>query len=120
MRTQFIGLTLLFLLAPAGCATFPPPTDSLAASMASVQTAERLGAEQVPQAALSLRLAQDEVERTRALMADEKNRRAHLMALRAASDAELAIALVREHHAQMEAQRAEASAAAADAARTNP
>ena len=118
MRTPFIILALV--LAFAGCASIPPPTESLAASMASVQTAEQLGAEQVPQAALSLKLAQDEVDRTRALMADEKNRRAGLMARRAVSDADLAIALVHEHEAQMEAQRAEASAAAADVTRPTP
>lgn len=118
MKTQLTTLALGLTL--AGCATVPPPTESLAASMGSVQTAEQMGAEQVPQAALSLKLAQDEVDRTRALMADKKNRRAGLMARRAVSDAELAIALVREHEAQMEAQRAETSAAAADVARPNP
>lgn len=118
MRSQ--PIILAFILTIAACATYSPPTDSLAASMGSVQTAEQLGAEQVPQAALALKLAQDEVARTRALMAEQKNRRARLMARRAASDAELAIALVREHEAQMAAQRAEASAAAAEATRSNP
>lgn len=104
----------------AACASYPQPTESLAASMASVQTAEQLGASQVPQAELALKMAQDEVERTRALMADEKNKRAHLMALRALSDAELAIALVREHQARLEAQRADATTATAEATQPQP
>lgn len=101
----------LFVGAAAGCASVPPPTESLAASMASVQTAEKLGAAEEPQAALSLKRAQDEVERARALMADKKHRRAALMAERASSDAELAIAQVQERGAIDEARRAEVSAA---------
>lgn len=117
MQVPFLRLIAALVVAAAGCASMPPPTESLAEAMASVQTAEQIGAAKQPQAALSLQRARDEVDRTRALMADKKHHRAALMAERAASDAELAIALFHENQAAMEAQRAEASAAGA---RPNP
>lgn len=107
MKARF-GLALVF--STLGCATVPPPTETLANSMASVRGAEEVGATAVPEAALVLRFAQDEVARSKALMADKQHERAQLMALRASSDAELAIALVREHEARVAAQRASAAA----------
>lgn len=113
-----IGVTVV-LSSLAACATARPPTESLAESMAAVRSAEELGAPRVPQAAAALKLAQDEVDRTRALMSDAQNGRARLMALRAASDADLAIALVREDQARRSAERAaERTSAAAQATPT--
>jgi hypothetical protein len=101
------------LMVAAGCATFPPPHEALASSMASVRGAEEVGAEGVPAAALALSLARDEVDRAKALMSKGENERAYYMALRAVNDAELANALAREEHAASEKQRAEADAKAA-------
>ena len=94
------------VLATAACASFPPPTNTLASSIASVRGAEELGAANVPQAALQLQLAKEETTRARALMADGDNEKAHYMALRAGNDAELAIVLTRENHARSEAEKA--------------
>lgn len=118
MKKKIIGPAIV--LSMCACATVRPPTESLADSMAAVRSAQELGAPRVPQAAAALKLAQDEVARSKALMADEDNRRARLMALRAASDADLAIALVRENEARLAAERAVADAATAAATQPNP
>ncbi len=94
------------VLASAACASFPPPTNTMASSIASVRGAEELGAANVPQAALQLQLANEEISRARVLMADGDNEKAHYMALRAGNDAELAIALTRENAARSEAAKA--------------
>lgn len=44
----------------AACASQPDPTEHLAASMAAVRGAETAGAAQVPQAALHLKLADEQ------------------------------------------------------------
>lgn len=100
-------LLLGIALASAACASFPPPTDAVASSLASMRGAEEIGANNVPQAALQLQLAQEEVTRAKKLMADGDNERAHFMALRAGNDAELAIALTRENNARAEAEKAD-------------
>jgi hypothetical protein len=96
----------------AACASYPAPQQHLADSMAAVRGAEEVGASSQPQAALNLKLAQEELARARALVRDDKNEEAAYMALRAKSDADLALALAREQVAQNRAQQGEAQAAA--------
>jgi hypothetical protein len=105
---MFKPICALLVLATAACASFPPPTDTLASSQASVRGAQELGADNVPQASLSLQLALEGVNKAKKMMADGDNERAHYMALRARNDAELAIALTRENHARLEADKAKA------------
>jgi hypothetical protein len=100
----FLGFS--FMIA-TGCASFPAPTDTMAEAIASVRGAEELGAEQVPVAALQLQLAREQIAKARALMAEGENEPAYYQALRAAHDAELAIALVRETEARKVAKTAE-------------
>lgn len=97
---------LMLVFAGAACASFPPPTDTVASALAAMRGAEELGAESVPPASLQLQLAREELGRAQRLMADGKHERAHNMALRAAHDAEVAIALTREAKAQDAAARA--------------
>ena len=63
-------LILGVVLADTACASFPPPTDTVANSQASMRGAEEIGANNVPQAALKLQLAQEEVAKAKKLMAD--------------------------------------------------
>lgn len=102
-----IVTTFSVVLAVAACASFPPPTNTMAGSLAAVRGAEEIGAANVPQAALQLQLAQEEIARANKLLADGLNERAHYMALRATNDAELAIVLTREHAARNQAVNAE-------------
>ena len=92
----------ILALACSACASFPPPTNTMANSIASVRGAEEIGAANVPKAALQLQLANEEITRAKRLMADGDNEQAHYMALRASNDAELAIVLTREEQARRE------------------
>lgn len=97
MRTTLMaGLTLLAV----GCASHPAPTEQVASSLAAVRGAEEAGAAQVPEAALHLKLAQEQIDRAKQLMEDDENKRAEDLAVRAYQDAELALALAREKASQ--------------------
>lgn len=104
------GLALL-----TACAAFPPPTDTMANAHASVRGAEELGAADVPQAALQLQLAREQVVKAEALLADGENESAYYQALRATNDADLAIALVRENEARAVAKTAKQRVETAEA-----
>jgi len=79
----------------SGCASHPAPTAKAASSEAAVRAAEETGGRDVPQAALHLKLAQEQLERAKALLRDIENQRAEYVLARAEADAELSIALAR-------------------------
>jgi type IV pilus biogenesis protein CpaD/CtpE len=85
----------------AGCAAAKPLHTE--ASSAAIRTAEELGANEDPQAALHLRLAQEALEAATALNQNGQKEEANSLLLRAEADAELAVAL-----AHAEGQREEA------------
>lgn len=91
-KTLMAGLLLLVV----GCASHPAPNDQVASSLAAVRGAEEAGAAQVPEAALHLKLAQEQIDRAKQLIEDDDNKRAEDLAVRAYQDAELALALARE------------------------
>ncbi|WP_394837187.1 DUF4398 domain-containing protein [Pendulispora rubella] len=90
----------------AGCGSYPAPNGRLADSQASVRAAQEVGAQNNPQAALHLKLAQEQIDQAKALINDGDNKRAEFVLLRAEADAELAVALARESTARAEAQQA--------------
>lgn len=92
------------LCAIAACASHPQPTEHLAASMAAVRGAETAGAAQVPQAALHLKLAQDQIDTAQQMIRKDENERADAMTIRAFNDAELALALTREAQMKREVE----------------
>jgi hypothetical protein len=87
-----------------GCGSVPPPHERQASSQAAIRTASEMNAEQVPQAALHLKLAQEQFDKGKALMNDGDNERATFALMRAQADAELALALARENRTRTEAQ----------------
>ncbi len=91
------GATLL------GCAATPIPADRLASAEAGIRGASEVGAENVPDAALHLKMARDQVAQAKALNRDGDSDRASSMLLRAQADAELALAMTRETQARAEA-----------------
>jgi hypothetical protein len=101
-------ITALFVTAfGAACATAGPiPTDRLAASQASFRGAQEAGADSTPQAKLHLKLAADEIDQAKQLMAAQKNDEAGWALDCARADAELAVGLSREAQAQLEAAQA--------------
>jgi hypothetical protein len=116
MKTISLLVTTLILSASAGCASVPPPTDHLASAIAAVRGAQEAGAGQVPKAALQLKLAEEQVAQARVMMKRGDNERADFMTLRAFNDAELALALAREHQAAASTQEAAEKAAPGEAA----
>ncbi|HVH45388.1 MAG TPA: DUF4398 domain-containing protein [Labilithrix sp.] len=103
---SMIAFTGLAGLVAACGSSFQPPTDRLASSEAAIRSARELGAENDPQAALHVRLADEQLATARNLMKDGENRRADIVLQRSKSDAELAVMLTREKAAKTEAQRA--------------
>jgi hypothetical protein len=102
------------------CASYPAPTDHVASAIAATRGAQEAGAPRVPRAALSLKLAEEEVAQARAMVESGDNERADFMTLRAYNDAELALALAREDAARRRAEQAAAVAASAEATTSPP
>ncbi len=106
MRTLVIFGCAVVSAVAMGCASYPAPTEHLANSMAAIRGAQEVGAPQVPQAALHLKLAEDQVAQAKELIKDGKNERADYMTLRAYNDASLALALTREEQARNKGKQA--------------
>ena len=83
------GLAAVF----AGCATVPLRTE---ASTSGIRAAEEVGALQVPQAALHLQLAKEELAKAEAMAKNGYAEEATSLLRRAEADAELAVMLSRE------------------------
>lgn len=105
-RNAFLALALLLGTAVSGCASAPPPIEKMEASHAAIRAAEELGAPKVPQAALHLQLAKEQSEAAKQSLAQGERERGEGLLLRAAADAELALALARESTARNDAQQA--------------
>ena len=98
--------TVMALLCGA-CATAKEPTGQLASATAAVRAAQELGAPEVPQAKLHLRLAQEQIEHAQKLILDDEMEEADLCLKRATADAELALAIARADVARDDALEAE-------------
>lgn len=94
-------------IAAAACGRSAIPADRLARTQGAIQSAQTMGAQQEPSAALHLRLANENLALAKKLIADGENERASYVLMRAESDANLARSLVNEAHARAEADRAE-------------
>jgi hypothetical protein len=119
MRTSVATTLAVVLASLAACASYPAPTEHLANSAAAVRGAQEVGASASPQAALHLRLAQEEIAKAKALMDDGNNERADFMALRGKADAELALAITREDAARAHQQQSAAKLQAVEPAVPN-
>lgn len=102
MKTNLLCALALFGTA---CASYPAPTEHLASSVAATRGAQEAGAAQVPEAALQLKLADEQNGRAKKLMSKGENEPADYMTLRAYNDAALALALTREEAARRQAQQ---------------
>ena len=99
------SLLALFLVACGS--SLPPPSDKMASAEAAARSARELGADREPKAQLHLRLATEQIEQAKKLMAEGDNKRADLVLQRASSDAELAVMLAKENTARGEAEKAQ-------------
>jgi len=105
MKKTFIATLVVTLPIAAACASNPPPVERMVAAESSVRAARELGADNVPTAQLHVKLADEEIQKAKALAANDENDRADTMLQRAAADADLALALAREQSSQVQAQR---------------
>jgi len=103
-----------------GCASsYPPPTQRMAETLATMRGAEEVGANGNPQGQLHLRLAQEELQNAKLLADNGDNRRADFVLVRAKADADLALAEAREAKAVTDAQNAMKQVDALHSAVTN-
>lgn len=102
IRLQWLFPGLLIAL--AGCASTPIRSSHSTASVAAVRSAEEVGADRNPRAALHVRLAREELGLARRLSQNGDEERSSLMFRRALMDAELALAITRETRATSEAR----------------
>jgi hypothetical protein len=104
--TAILALSTLSVALYACGGSIPPPSDRLATAEAASRSARELGADRQPKAALHLKLAQEQIDSAKKLMADGDNKRADLVLQRASADAELSVMLAKENNASTEAQKA--------------
>jgi|GEM_PF-913105 len=102
MKTK---LLCALVLSTAACASYPAPTEHLASSVAAARGAQEAGAAQVPEAALQLKMSEEQIATAKKLMAKGNNEHADYMTLRAYNDAALSLALTREETARRRAQQ---------------
>jgi len=106
MQKSFISIAVVAPFVWACGASFPPPTQRMAEAQSAERSANELGANSVPAAQLSLKLAQEQIGQAQKAMAAGENKRADGLLIRARADAELAIAQARERGAKIEGQKA--------------
>jgi hypothetical protein len=105
MRIPLIAALSIFAVACGG--TIPPPNDEWSAAQADVGRAESGGAPAVPDAKLHLQLAQEDLQKSKALMNNQENERAASLVALARAEAQLALSLARATQAQGDAQQAQ-------------
>lgn len=101
-----MGVVAALLMVACG-SSLPPPSDRLASAEAASRSARELGADREPKAQLHLRLASEQIDQAKKLIADGDNKRADLILQRANSDAELSVMLAKENNARSEAEKAQ-------------
>jgi uncharacterized protein YqfA (UPF0365 family) len=104
--STLVGLVAGLVLAACG-GSMPPPSERLGSAEAASRTAHELGADKDPKAALHLKLAEEQIDQAKKLMADNDNKKADLTLQRANADAELAVMLAKEDAAKAEAEAAQ-------------
>ena len=106
MSKAIVSIVIAAPLVWAACGGAPPPTQRMADAQAAERSARELGANSVPTAQLSLKLAQEQIAEAKKAMADDENKRADSLLVRAKVDAELALAQTRETGAKVDVAEA--------------
>jgi hypothetical protein len=110
MKYSKSALSLMGLIAisVAACGGSAVPFDKLTDAKATVRAAQEAGAQSTPQAALHLKMANDELASSQKAIDDNDNDRARLLLNQAQSDADLSLALARGTEEKQQAQAAQA------------
>ncbi|MFC1642227.1 DUF4398 domain-containing protein [Myxococcota bacterium] len=104
-KVLVLGMSAVVSLAVA-CGGAAVPHDKVTAAEAEMRAAEVGGASDVQQAALHLKLAQDQIVKGKALIQEGENEEAALVLDCAQTDAQYALALAKEETAKKEAEAA--------------
>src|SRR5271166_5258201 len=96
-------ITALSVLVVACGGSIPPPSDEWSAAQADVGRAESGGAPAGPDAKLPLQLAQEDLQKSKALMENQENQRAASLVALARVEAQLALSIAKATQAQAEA-----------------
>ena len=100
-------IALVLAALGAGCGTAAVPVSgSLTQAQAAIRAAEEVGARSVPKAALHLKMAQDQLQTAKGLLADGEEEEASVVLARAEIDAELALALAKDANLRAQANEA--------------
>jgi hypothetical protein len=111
MRAWFAVPLVALASLSAGCAASSTPVVELNRTDAALRAAHELGADRIPRAALHIKMAEDQRETARRFLANGEEDEASAALDRAASDAELAVALAKEQRAQRNAEEIQSRAA---------
>jgi len=112
MKLSFTSILAFTPVLWACGASIPPPTQRMADAQAAERSALELGANGIPAAQLSVKLAQQQIAEAQKAMTDGDNAQASRLLVRAKADAEVAVALAREKNAKVEGQKAVEDSAA--------
>lgn len=103
-------IVVVIVMALAGCGHYPPPSEPLARAESTSRDAAALGAHGEPHAAVFLKAADDQIAEARRLIVADDNEHATRVITRGAADAEVALQLVKEWKAEVDAAAAVARA----------
>ena len=112
MNKLILSLVVAAPFVSACGGSLPPPTQRMADAQSAERSARELGASGVPDAQLSLTLAQEQIAEGKKAMEKGDNERADGLLKRAKADAELALAKARENGAKVGGQEAVQDSAA--------
>jgi hypothetical protein len=115
-----VVLSTIGIVGIIGCASTPVPNAKVASSEAAIRAAQETGSEKVPQAALHLKLAEEQLQAAKLLIRDNDNQRAEYVLMRSQADAELAIALSHVAVSNVQAGKAVDEARAVHSGTTTP
>lgn len=104
MRVVIGSLLAAFAVACGSAAV--PVSGSLTQTQAAIRAAEEVGARNVPKAALHLKMATDQLQTAKGLLADGEEEEASVVLARAEIDAELALALAKSSNLRAQANEA--------------
>ena len=100
-------IALVLAALAGGCGTAAVPVSgSLTETQSVIRAAEEVGARNVPKAALHLKMAQDQLQTAKGLLADGDEEEASVVLARAEIDAELALALAKDANLRAQANEA--------------
>jgi hypothetical protein len=106
MKKHFVWAIVPVALSLACASSFPVPTQRMADAESAHRSALELGAATQPTAQLHVKLAEEQMAKAKAAIANGENKEADSLLIRSKADSELAVALAREQGSNVDTQKA--------------